>query len=69
MKKGDIVETTADTVSTFGEQPVPAGTKATVAEVFPGKGIMADVTFRDQTETDPGDHDQVALLDGQYKEI
>jgi hypothetical protein len=45
-----------------------SGTECTVAEIR-DDGIMADVTFRPQTETDNGEHDQVVLADGQYEVI
>lgn len=68
VKKNDLVRTRIDTTSVYDDRPVPAGTTCTVVDL-PDGGIMADVTFREQTADDDGEFDQIALLHGQYEVI
>lgn len=69
IRENDVVRTLVDLQSLWEQRPVPAGTMGTVAEIHDDGGVIADISFRPQTQADDGEHDQVVLAEGQYEAI
>lgn len=67
VKPDQMIRTTVDVLSHFGERIIPAGTPGLVLEVNPGGTCLVEVTLRPATDTDDGDFDQATLADGQFE--
>lgn len=65
----DVIRTTVDVPSHFGERTIPAGTEGLVLEANPSGSYLVEVTLHPATDTDDGDFDQATLTDGQFEII
>jgi hypothetical protein len=63
----DVIRTTVNVASHFGERTIPAGTQGMVLEANPSGTYLVEVTLRTATDTDDGDFDQATLTDGQFE--
>lgn len=68
-KPDDVIRTTVEVSSHFGERTIPAGTEGLVLETNPSGTYLVEVTIRPASDTDDGDFDQATLTDGQFEVI
>jgi hypothetical protein len=69
VRPDDLIRTTVDVPSLFGERTIPAGTHGLVLEVDASGSYLVDVTLRAATDADDGDFDQATLTDDQFELI
>jgi hypothetical protein len=68
-KPDDVIRTTVEVLSHFGERTIPAGTEGLVLEANPSGSYLVEVTLRPASDSDDGDFDQATLTEGQFEVI
>lgn len=66
-KADDVIRTTVDLPSHFGDRTIPAGTEGLVLAVNPSGSFLVEVTLRPAADTEDGDFDQATVTDDQFE--
>lgn len=65
----DVIRTTVEIPSHFGDRTIAAGTEGLVLVVNASGSYLVEVTLRPANDTDDGDFDQATVTDDQFEVV